>query len=92
MFYDCFNIEKINVESFDTSKVISMYHMFFCCEKIRKLDLSNFILTGVNVRSMFEGCKNLIELNIGSLFHHTPDSDYIFEECKKLKRINIGRK
>jgi len=42
-----------------------MSHMFFKCNKITKLNLSNFDMKNVtNVNKMLKGCESLEERNI----------------------------
>ena len=42
MFYDCTSLEKIDLSSFDTSRVTNMHAMFYDCVSLKSLDLSNF--------------------------------------------------
>lgn len=42
MFRDNYNLEKVNVRSLNTKNVKNMDYMFFGCQELRKLELSNF--------------------------------------------------
>ena len=42
MFYNCLNLKKLNISSFNTSKVIDMCNMFNGCSSLKKLNLYNF--------------------------------------------------
>lgn len=42
MFYNCSSLTSLNLSSFDTSNVTSMYGMFYECYKLSSLDLSSF--------------------------------------------------
>ena len=59
MFQLCSNLEKIDISSFDTSKVKS-FHYMFSGTKIQELDLSNFSTNIVtDTHNMFDSCRNL---------------------------------
>ena len=60
LFYECENIIKIDLSSFNTINVKDMRSMFKGCKNLINLDLSSF--NTINVKymyKMFEGCKNL---------------------------------
>ena len=40
MFYNCYNLNNINLSSFDTKNVRDMSSMLFYCKWLKKLDLS----------------------------------------------------
>ena len=42
MFYHCSSLTSLNLSSFDTSNVTSMYGMFYECTELSSLDLSSF--------------------------------------------------
>ena len=48
------------MSSFNTNNVTDMSYMFYCCEKLSKLNLSSFNTINVNNMSeMFSSCDNL---------------------------------
>ena len=60
MFKDCNSLVTLNLSNFDTSKVTTMYQMFYRCENLISLDLSNFDTSKVtNMFNMFEYCSSL---------------------------------
>jgi len=42
IFYNCANLEKINLGNINTSSVLSMRTLFNGCSKLKAIDLSNF--------------------------------------------------
>ncbi|MCQ2584450.1 MAG: BspA family leucine-rich repeat surface protein [Treponema sp.] len=61
MFYNCYDLEELNVDNFDTSNVTDMRGMFSCCIRLwGALDLSNFDTSNVTDMSyMFESCMGI---------------------------------
>lgn len=67
MFTQCYELEEVNLSSFDTSKVTDMEQMFRFSRKIKYLNLSNFNTEKVtNMNEMFDNMHNLIELDISN--------------------------
>ena len=67
MFRYLTNITKADLSKFDSSKVETMYCMFYGCSSLQSIDLSNLktpLLT--NIRSMFNSCRSLISLDFSS--------------------------
>ena len=101
MFSECSALQKINLQHFNTSKVIDMSYMFYNCQAINELNLSNFITINVtNMINMFDRCSNLNELDISN-FDIKNDTKiiYMFSRCKSylkdkirksFKKINIA--
>ena len=44
MFYNCEELEYLDLSNFDTSQVKYMEYMFSGCQKLKELDISNFSL------------------------------------------------
>ena len=42
MFYNCHNLIKVDLSSFNTQNVKEMSEMFSCCYNLIKVDLSSF--------------------------------------------------
>ena len=60
MFSNCEKLEKIDLSSFDTSKVEDMEDMFNGCEALEYLDLTGFDTSSVtSTESVFLNCKGL---------------------------------
>ena len=45
MFNGCYNLRRLDVSGFNTSKVKNMSDMFSFCENLTQLDTSNFYYT-----------------------------------------------
>ena len=77
MFYNCSSIEKLNLNNFNTSKVIDMSYMFYNCKMLKILNISKFNTSNViNMTKMFGECKELNYLDISKF------------DIKKRTRIN----
>lgn len=64
-FYCCKDITGLKY--IDTSNVVNMGRMFYCCFELEKLDLSTFDTSNTtNFQSMFDGCNSLEYLDISS--------------------------
>ena len=59
MFCNCSSLNEVNLLSFNTQNVTSMYHMFFKCSSLTTLNLSSFNASKAKTNGMFDGCKNL---------------------------------
>lgn len=88
MFFNCKNLESIDLSSWNTSNVIDMSHMFESCEKLKSLDLSMLNKSNVeDATNMFYRCLSLEELDLGD-FNPSKVSD-IFYECPNLEDIQV---
>ena len=67
LFYDCINLEFIDLSSFNTNNVIDMSYMFKSCKGLKYLDISNFTPNNIiTIYSMFSEMDSLIYLNMYS--------------------------
>ena len=66
--------------------------MFWGCESLTSLDLSNFNTSKVtNLIYTFCGCKNLETLDISSFdTSQVYNMSYLFADCRKLAEINVS--
>jgi len=65
MFWSCFNLESINLLSFNTKNVLDMCWLFYDCQKLTKINLSSFQVDNVSSQSsMFYGCNELKEITL----------------------------
>jgi surface protein len=87
MFNYCYELENINLKSFNTSNVQYMYAMFSSCTKVKKLDLSNFNTSKLTDSAhMFSSCNNLETIYVSNNFTTSliTSSDYMFANNTKL--------
>ena len=92
MFYNCKNIIKIDLSSFDSRKVTNMSKMFYDCRKLRDINLSSFNTKNVlDMSYIFSGCQYLENINLNSFdTKNVIDMKFMFSDCYKLKNIDIS--
>ena len=90
-FWGFRNLAKIDLDSFDTSKVTNMNSMFANCTSLEDLDLSGFDTSKVtDMNSMFSHCISLKNLNFSG-----PDTSKVknmasmFYNCCSLENLNL---
>ena len=91
MFYNCAEIEEIDMTKFDTSLVTDMSEMFSSCYSLNYLDISNFNTEKVETfKKMFFQCTSITSINLESFTNPSAISLYgMFYSCEKLEYINI---
>ena len=79
MFLNCY-ASQIEVNSFETSNVISMRDMFYGCTNLTSLNVGNFDTSKVtNMVHMFRGCKKITSLNLKNFNTiNVTDMSYMF--------------
>ena len=77
---------------FNTSNVTNMGHMFYYCESLTSLDLSNFNTSNVtNMSHMFEYCHNLTSLDLSNFnTSNVTNMSYMFWYCHNLTSLNLS--
>ena len=93
IFKDFKNLVQINFDNnFDTSKVTSMYSMFYNCKSLKKIDLSNFNTSNVRgVASMFYNCSSLIDLDLSSFnTQNVITLNFMFYSCSTLTSLDLS--
>lgn len=92
MFHDLYNLTTIEFnDCFDTSKVTDMSCMFWCCESLTSLDLSNFNTSQVtDMSAMFINCESLTSLDLSNFdTSRVTDMKYMFAYCNTLSELDI---
>ena len=91
MFYECNNLQNLNLSSFKTQNVTNMNCMFEECNKLQSLNLLSFNTQKVtNMDSMFYNCRDLQSLDLSSFnTQNVSDINYIFEGAG-LKRVVVN--
>ena len=92
MFRNCKILKKLDLSSFDTSKVISMEQMFCFCQNLQELDLSNFNTKNVESMSrMFYQCENLKSLHLSNFdTSNVVSMDEMFCFCQNLQELDLS--
>ena len=58
-------MSDLNISSFNTNNVISMYYMFYGCSSLKELNISHFKFDHVEeMFCMFYGCSNELKNKI----------------------------
>ena len=84
---NCTDLIKIN-----TSNMISMENMFYYCDKITSLDLSNCDTSKVtNMKDVFAACYSLTSLDLSSFnTSQVTTMQNMFSNCKSLTSLNLS--
>ena len=92
MFYDCYNLQDLDVSHFNTTNVTDMGWMFMGCSSLKSLDVSNFDTRKVtNMKSMFYNCYWLESLDVSHFnTSSVTDMSYMFNECESLKTLDVS--
>jgi len=88
MFWNCDNIETLDLSNFNTDKVKNFKQMFSCCEKLKELDFSKINTKACkNFYSMFWDCYKLEKVKGLENFEIDKDAltDAMFRHCDKLR-------
>lgn len=91
MFYNCTNLESIDLSSFETENLQQMPHMFYSCTKLETLDLSSFATPNMtSMLSAFQNCKNLKTIYVTSAFTTDKGTEgrTAFAGCVNLPNYN----
>ena len=83
---------ELDVSMLDTGNVKSFTSMFFCCNKLKELNLLGFNTTkAVDMSCMFWNCSSLTELDLSSFstelvqrMHH------MFCNCRNLRTVDLS--
>ena len=79
-------------ERFELYDIKKMNRMFYNCENLKNIDLSNFNTKNVEImNSMFYQCLQLDNINLSELeSSKVNDASSMFENCVSLKNIDIS--
>ena len=92
MFYNCKNLNNLDVSRFDTREGTSFQRTFENCEKLTKLEIEGFDMQKVSKMNWtFQGCKALRFLDVSGF--DTPNIDQmtnLFLNCTSLKNLDIS--
>ncbi|MBQ9864836.1 MAG: BspA family leucine-rich repeat surface protein [Bacteroidales bacterium] len=87
------SIERIDFgEGFNTANVTDMGEMFFECNSLTSLNLSNFNTENVtNMHGMFRYCNSLTTLDLSNFnTENVTDMRYMFTYCSSLSSLNLS--
>lgn len=83
---------ELDVSMLDTGNVESFTSMFFCCNKLKELNLLGFNTTkAVDMSCMFWNCSSLVELDLSSLSTElVQDMHHMFWNCRNLRTVDLS--
>ncbi len=93
MFQNCRSLTSITFgSSFNTEKVTDMTGLFYYCEKLNALDITNFNTANVtNMSYMFNYCSVLKSLDLSNFnTAKVTDMSFMFNNCKELTSLNLS--
>lgn len=88
------SLEKIDVSSWDTSKVKDMSGMFAGCNKLKQLDVGNWNTNNVvDMKAMLTHCLELQSLDVSNWdTSNVKDMKNLFYANISLSKLNLGTK
>ena len=93
-FAGCSTLETISgLEYLNTENVTNMYRMFYECNKLSSLDLSNFNTANVtNMEEMFYSCQNLSSLDLSKFnTEKVTNMSGMFAGCQNLSSLDLSK-
>lgn len=90
-FYDCINLVSFVLT--DVGNITFVSNCFGNCRSLRRIDLSEWILTKVtSCDSMFSGCKNLETIKFGdsATTNSNKSMSSMFSDCNSLKEVDLS--
>lgn len=86
------NLESIDFQNLNTSKVTGMHAMFRYCKKLRTLNLKNFDTSNVvDMSEMFRWCGALESVNVSDFnTSKVINMSRMFDGCVALKTLNVS--
>ena len=92
MFYKCYNLKEVDLETLNTSNVTSMFQMFRNCASLETLDLSKMDTSKVETMyCMFSTCRKLKELDLSSFnTAKVTNMGYMFSACSALEKVDVS--
>ena len=93
-FKNCKALETISgLKYLNTANVTDMSYMFYKCQKLSSLDLTNFNTKNVtNMSYMFSGCSALTSLDLTNFNTSKVESMCdMFEDCSALESLNLTK-
>ena len=92
IFYDCFNLQELNLANWNTAKVTNLAAIFRNCRSIKDLSfVKNWNTDKVTTLSeTFSGCYSIEELDLHNWnVNLVRNVYYTFNYCLSLKQLNI---
>lgn len=83
---------ELDVSMLDTGNVESFTSMFFCCNKLKELNLLNLNTTkAIDMGCMFWNCSSLTELDLSCFSTELVQSmHHMFWNCRNLRTVDLS--
>lgn len=83
---------ELDVSMLDTGNVESFTSMFFCCNKLKELNLLNLnTIKAIDMGCMFWNCSSLVELDLSSFSTELVQSmHHMFWNCRNLRTVDLS--
>ena len=94
MFQSCFELEYLDLSSFNTANVNNMSYMFNNCNKLKEIKgINKFITNNVkDMKLMFNQCYKLESLDLSNYNTcNVTNMQYMFHNCNSLKYLNLKK-
>lgn len=96
MFSNCYAVEVLDVDSFNTDRANMIAGMFFRCKSLKSVDLRSFNTKRAQTfAAMFAWCSSLTSIDISNfdISGIAPVQGYtqMFLGCTALKEMNVGK-
>ena len=81
------------IDYLNTSKVTDMNYMFYDCERLIQLDVTNFDTKNVtNMKAMFGGCMDLLHLDVTNFdTQNVTNMSLMFGGCMRLQQLDVTK-
>lgn len=86
MFANCIKLKSVNMENLNLSNVLYSNHMFYSCECLLSIDLSNNMLKPLDIYNIFCNCYLIKTIKMPDT-SNTTDMGRAFYDCHSLTRI-----
>ena len=92
LFYNCKDITKIDLSSFNTNNTKNMSYMFANCSNLTNINLSGLNAENVtNISYMFYSNSNLLNLDLSSFkTKSVTNMEKMFSLCINLQKVNLS--
>ena len=94
MFYNCSNLEKLDVSNLNTENSESFKGMFHGCSKLKEINVSNFkTYNCTDISCMFKYCESLLSIDMLNWDMRNIDMNGmrdLFFDCSNLNKIKIN--
>ena len=92
MFYNCSDLQSVDLSSFNTASVTDMSSMFQRCSDLQNVDLSGWNTEKVtDMNQMFQECSALQSVNLSNFnTANVTDMDEMFWDCSSLQSLDLS--